>query len=65
MFSDPPYTTGLAQKSLNLVAELNLLNGLIIVEHGAEEILTSNFEVVHKIIYGRTTAIEIFERKLS
>ncbi len=65
IFSDPPYATELAQKSLDLVAELNLLNGLMIVEHGAEEILTSNFELVRKIIYGHTTAIEIFERKVS
>ena len=63
IFSDPPYAKGLAQKSLELVAELNLLNGLMVVEHGAEEILTSDFELVRKIIYGRTTAITIFERK--
>ena len=63
IFSDPPYAKGLAQKSLNLVAELNLLNGLMIVEHGAEEILISNLELVRKINYGRTTTIEIFERK--
>jgi len=65
IFSDPPYAKGLAQKSLELVAELNLLNGLMIVEHGAEEILTSDFELVRKINYGRTTAITIFERKVS
>ena len=63
IFSDPPYAKGLAQKSLELVAELNLLNGLMIVEHGAEEILTSDFELIRKITYGRTTTIEIFERK--
>ena len=63
IFSDPPYDTGLAQKSLELVAELNLLNGLMIVEHGAQEILSGDFEIVRKIIYGRTTAITIFERK--
>ena len=65
IFSDPPYAKGLAQKSLELVAELNLLNGLMIVEHGAEEILTSDFELIRKITYGRTTTIEIFERKSS
>ena len=66
IFSDPPYAKGLAQKSLNLVAELNLLNagGLMIVEHGAEEILESDFELIRKVTYGHTTTIEIFERKL-
>ena len=64
IFSDPPYSKGLAQKSLNLVTELNLLNenGLMIVEHGAGEILESNFELIRKIIYGHTTAITIFEK---
>ena len=66
IFSDPPYAKGLAQKSLSLVAELNLLNagGLIVVEHGAAEILTSpDFETVRALTYGNTTAIKIFERK--
>ena len=52
IFSDPPYATTLAQSSLNLVAELNLLNvgGLMIVEHGGEEILAvpKNFTVTHQ-----------------
>ena len=65
IFSDPPYARGLAQKSLELVAQLNLSSGLIIVEHGAEEILTSDFETIRKITYGHTTAITILERKLS
>ena len=65
IFSDPPYSRGLAQKSLELVAELNLLNGLMIVEHGAEEILSSDLELVRKINYGHTTAIEIFKRKMT
>lgn len=64
IFSDPPYASVLAQKSLNLIAELNLSNGLIIVEHGAEEILASDFKLLRKINYGHTTTIEIFERKL-
>ena len=67
IFSDPPYAQGLVQKSLELVAELNLLKigGLMIVEHGAEEFLDdlpTNFELVRKITYGHTTAIEIFRR---
>ena len=67
IFSDPPYSKGLAQKSLNFIAELNLLSegGLMIIEHGAEEILDPppNFKSIRKIIYGRTTAIEIFLRE--
>ena len=61
IFSDPPYSKGLAQRSLDLVAELNLLNagGLIIVEHGAQETLASNFELIRRITYGHTTAISI------
>ena len=63
IFSDPPYSTGLAQKSLELVAELNLLNagGLMVVEHGAQETLTSNLELVRRINYGHTTAITILK----
>ena len=65
IFSDPPYAKGLAQKSLELVAELNLLNGLIIIEHGAEEILDAppDFQLVRKITYGHTTTIEIFSKR--
>ena len=65
IFSDPPYAKGLAQKSLELVSELNLLNGLMVVEHGAEEILMSDFELLREITYGHTTAIKIFKRKSS
>jgi len=68
IFSDPPYEKGLSQKSLQLVAELGLLNagGLIVVEHGAQEIFDTptNLELVRKIIYGHTTAIQIFCREL-
>jgi len=62
IFSDPPYARGLAQKSLNLIAELNLSSGFIIVEHGAEETLASDFELIRKINYGHTTTIEIFKQ---
>ena len=67
IFSDPPYSTGLAQKSLKLVEDLDLLKagGLMIVEHGAQETLLSNLEPVRRINYGHTTAITIFERKLT
>ena len=69
IFSDPPYATGLAQKSLTLVAELNLLKigGLIVVEHGAAETLDipQNFSLLRKNTCGSTTAFEIFERTVS
>ncbi len=67
IFSDPPYASGFAQISANLVAELNLLktSGLLIVEHGVSETLTApeNLELARKISYGHTTAIDIFQRK--
>ncbi len=67
IFSDPPYRKNLSQKSLELVAELNLLKseGFLIVERGAEEILTppENFQQIRKINYGHTTEIEIFCKK--
>ena len=70
IFSDPPYARGFAEKSLRLVSELNLLNagGLIIVEHGAEEILNDlppNLNLIRKVTYGHTTAVEIFNRENS
>ena len=67
IFSDPPYAKGLAQKSLELVTEKNLLveGGLMIIEHGAQETLLSNLELVRRITYGHTTAITILERTLT
>ena len=69
IFSDPPYAKGLAQKSLNLIAEKNLIcaGGLMVIEHGAEEILDvpKNLNLVRKTTYGHTTAITIIERKTS
>ena len=65
IFSDPPYRKNLSQKSLELVAELNFLksNGLLIVEHGIDEILKPPeiFQQVRKVDYGHTTEIEIFK----
>lgn len=61
IFIDPPYKKNLVEATLEIIAELKLLNddGLIIVEHGADEILdTKNFNSIRKINYGRTTAIE-------
>ncbi|MBR1646218.1 MAG: 16S rRNA (guanine(966)-N(2))-methyltransferase RsmD [Selenomonadaceae bacterium] len=69
IFSDPPYATGLAQKSLMLVAQMNLpkIGGLIVVEHGAAETLDipQNFSLIRKTTCGSTTAFEIFERTIS
>lgn len=64
IFSDPPYDSGFAQRSLTLIEELGLLNigGLMIVEHGAAEALTSDFELIREVTYGNTTTIEIFSR---
>ncbi len=67
IFSDPPYGKGLAEKSLRLAAELNLLSagGLIIVEHGANEILAdlpSTLRLIRQTTYGHTTTITILER---
>ena len=66
IFFDPPYAKGLAQKSLELVAELNLSRGLIVSEHGAAEALEIPpcFELLRTTTYGRTTTIEILERKM-
>lgn len=65
IFSDPPYNKGLSQKTLELVGEFNLMSseGILIIEHGAEENLLSPeiFRQKRKLIYGNTTAIEIFE----
>ena len=67
IFSDPPYASSFAQISANLVSELGLLAdaGLLVVEHGLNDILTTpdNLEPVRKITYGRTTAIDIFKPK--
>jgi len=52
----------LAATALELIGKLELLNegGLIIVEHGADEILdTKNFDSIRKLTYGKTTCVEI------
>ena len=68
IFCDPPYNMNLWQKSLKIIDEKNILssNGYLIVEHGFDEKFSDelkNLEVVRKINYGKTTAIEIFQRK--
>ena len=65
IFSDPPYSKGFSQATINLVTELELLktDGLLIIEHGAGEILDvpQNLNLIRKTVYGKTTEIEIFE----
>ena len=78
IFCDPPYKKGLWQRTLFEVDKLDLLKpeGLLIVEHGADEsleakttnisnlpITISNLENIRQIKYGHTTAVEIFKRK--
>ena len=77
IFCDPPYNKGLWQRALVGIDNLNLLNseGLLIIEHGADEsleevkkssnlqIILTNIELIRQIKYGHTTAIDIFKRK--
>lgn len=64
IFSDPPYSKGLAQASINLISELEFLkaDGMLILEHGAGEIIEvpQDLNLLRKIDYGKTTSIEIF-----
>ena len=66
IFIDPPYKKNLAERTLELIAAHELLSegGLVVVEHGADEIInTKNFDSIRKITYGRTTAVEILVTK--
>ena len=77
IFCDPPYNKGLWQRALIGIDNLNLLNseGLLIIEHGADEsleevkkssnlqIILTNIELIRQIKYGHTTAIDIFKMK--
>ena len=65
IFIDPPYHFGLAQRSIDLITEKNLLStdGLLIVESGADENISSTLNKIRRLEYGRTTAIEIFGRQ--
>ncbi len=66
IFIDPPYKKNLAERTLELIAAHELLSegGLVVVEHGADEIInTKNFDSIRKISYGRTTAVEILVTK--
>ena len=75
IFCDPPYNKGLWQRTLAEVDSLNLLSaeGLMIVEHGADESLNTsnlstvfiNIELFRQVKYGHTTAVDIFKRKAS
>ena len=66
IFIDPPYKKNLAERTLELIAAHELLSegGLVVVEHGADEIInTKNFDSIRNITYGRTTAVEILVTK--
>ena len=66
IFADPPYHLGLAQHTFESIVEKNLLtnDGLIIVELGIDEKINSDcVELIRRVEYGRTTAIEIFGRQ--
>jgi len=59
IFLDPPYEKGLLNKCLALIYELNLLSdsGIIVAEHGIEEILPDEAYGFYKIKekkYGKT-----------
>lgn len=74
IFCDPPYNKGLWQRALLEIDNLDLLNneGLIIIEHGADESLETsnlptvftNIEIIRQVKYGHTTAVDIFKRKV-
>lgn len=69
IFCDPPYHLGLWQRALIEIDRLEVLSGagLIVVEHGADEQIETSFmslELMRQVSYGRTTAIEIFKRKV-
>ena len=74
IFCDPPYNKGLWQHALLEIDNLDLLNneGLIIIEHGADESLETsnlptvftNIEIIRQVKYGHTTAVDIFKRKV-
>lgn len=59
IFMDPPYKKGLAEETLNLIKEKNILSqdGYIIVEHetSGELIVPKEFEIFKEKIYKKTT----------
>lgn len=66
IFSDPPYAKNFSQATINLISELELLkdDGLLIIEHGAGEILElpQNLTLIRKTSYGHMTEIEFFQK---
>ena len=75
IFCDPPYNKGLGQRTLDEIYKLDLLmpEGLLIIEHGADEIIDIssilsgtplNFKIIRQIKYGHTTVIDIFKRSI-
>jgi 16S rRNA (guanine966-N2)-methyltransferase len=67
IFMDPPYGQGMARKTLELLAQRNLMkpDGVVVVECDRAEILSSpaGFQVQgEKRVYGRTT-VYFFEKE--
>ncbi len=55
-FLDPPYKTGLLQKTLDVVTKVVTKNGMIICEHSVEEMLPNNvkdFRITKSYKYGK------------
>ncbi len=59
IFLDPPYNTGLLNSAIEKIAEKNLLSegGIIVAEseHLGEEPSGSNFDIIKRAKYGKTT----------
>lgn len=59
IFLDPPYNTGLLNSAIEKIAEKNLLpeGGIIVAEseHLGEEPSGSNFDIIKRAKYGKTT----------
>lgn len=64
IFVDPPYDRGLGQAALDRIAQGDLLadDGLLIIEHGAQEklVASSGYTCVRTKNYGRTTAMSMY-----
>ncbi len=71
VFCDPPYHAGLWEQALQMVDRLELLDpeGLLVVEHGGDELLPEaelqGLECIREVRYGPVSTIHIFRRKES
>lgn len=60
IFADPPYDTGLARKTLNMIARYDILvhSGILIIEHSPEEELEKDpkgLSLLKQKTYGKTS----------